>query len=225
MVSAAVAETLPSRVAGVIFDMDDTLFDSEKAWHEAAAALWRDAGGVFRGYDDRGGTVEDLANAFLDEFEEGTEREERMADVCARLEEAIRERLDVDLEPMPGADALTSRLAAVVPLAIGSNSPQRIVEQCVCAIGWEDRFTAALGVSADMNPKPAPDLYREAATRLGADPRDCVIFEDSPTGARAAVASGAFVVTIGDDARGIGTLAVDTLNDDIVTSWTPEQLT
>lgn len=219
------AETLPSRVAGVIFDMDDTLFDSEKAWHEAAAALWRDAGGVFRGYEDRGGTVEDLANAFLDEFGEGAEREERMADVCARLENAIRERLDVDLAPMPGADALTSRLAPVVPLAIGSNSPQRIVEQCVRAIGWEDRFTAALGVSADMNPKPAPDLYREAATRLGADPRDCVIFEDSPTGARAAVASGAFVVTIGDDARGIGTLAVDTLDDDIVTSWTPEQLT
>ena len=93
------------------------------------------------------------------------------------------------------------------------------------AIGWEDRFTAALGVSADMNPKPAPDLYLEAARRLGADPRDCVIFEDSVTGARAAVASGAFVVTIGDDARGIGTLAIDTLNDDIVTSWTPEQLT
>ncbi|MDU4693809.1 MAG: HAD family phosphatase [Dermabacter sp.] len=223
--SAAVAETLPSRVAGVIFDMDDTLFDSEKAWHEAAAALWREAGGIFRGYGDRGGTVEDLANAFLDEFGGGDEREERMADVCARLEDAIRERLDVDLPPMPGADALTSRLAQVVPLAIGSNSPQRIVEQCVRAIGWEDRFTAALGVSADMNPKPAPDLYREAATRLGADPRDCVIFEDSPTGARAAVASGAFVVTIGDDARGIGTLAVDTLNDDIVTSWTPEQLT
>ncbi len=221
----AVAETLPSRVAGVIFDMDDTLFDSEKAWHEAAAALWRDAGGVFRGYGDRGGTVEDLANAFLDEFGGGDEREERMGDVCARLEDAIRERLDVDLAPMPGADALTSRLAQVVPLAIGSNSPQRIVEQCVRAIGWQERFTAALGVSAHMNPKPAPDLYREAARRLGADPRDCVIFEDSPTGARAAVASGAFVVTIGDDARGIGTLAVDTLNDDIVTSWTPEQLT
>ncbi|EPH15211.1 MULTISPECIES: HAD family hydrolase [Dermabacter] len=219
------AETLPSRVAGVIFDMDDTLFDSEKAWHEAAAALWRDAGGVFRGYGDRGGTVEDLANAFLDEFGGGDEREERMGDVCARLEDAIRERLDVDLAPMPGADALTSRLAQVVPLAIGSNSPQRIVEQCVRAIGWQERFTAALGVSAHMNPKPAPDLYREAARRLGADPRDCVIFEDSPTGARAAVASGAFVVTIGDDARGIGTLAVDTLNDDIVTSWTPEQLT
>lgn len=219
------AETLPSRVAGVIFDMDDTLFDSEKAWHEAAAALWRDAGGVFRGYGDRGGTVEDLANAFLDEFGGGDEREERMGDVCARLEDAIRERLDVDLAPMPGADALTSRLAQVVPLAIGSNSPQRIVEQCVRAIGWQERFTAALGVSAHMNPKPAPDLYREAARRLGADPRDCVIFEDSPTGARAAVASGAFVVTIGDDARGIGTLAVDTLNDEIVTSWTPEQLT
>lgn len=219
------AETLPSRVAGVIFDMDDTLFDSEKAWHEAAAALWRDAGGVFRGYGDRGGTVEDLANAFLDEFGGGDEREERMGDVCARLEDAIRERLDVDLAPMPGADALTSRLTQVVPLAIGSNSPQRIVEQCVRAIGWQERFTAALGVSAHMNPKPAPDLYREAARRLGADPRDCVIFEDSPTGARAAVASGAFVVTIGDDARGIGTLAVDTLNDDIVTSWTPEQLT
>lgn len=219
------AETLPSRVAGVIFDMDDTLFDSEKAWHEAAAALWREAGGVFRGHDDRGGTVEDLANAFLDEFGVEGAREERMKEVCARLETSIRERLDVDLAPMPGADALTSRLAQVVPLAIGSNSPQRIVEQCVRAIGWEDRFTAALGVSADMNPKPAPDLYLEAARRLGADPRDCVIFEDSVTGARAAVASGAFVVTIGDDARGIGTLAIDTLNDDIVTSWTPEQLT
>ena len=222
---ATVVEALPGKVAGVIFDMDDTLFDSEKAWHEAAAALWREAGGVFRGHDDRGGTVEDVANDYLDEFGFEGAREDRMKEVCARLEASIRERLDVDLEPMPGADALTSRLANVVPLAIGSNSPQVIVEQCVSAIGWQDRFTAALGVNEGMNPKPAPDLYVEAARRLGVDPRDCVIFEDSPTGARAAVAAGAFVVTIGEAARGIGSAAVDTLEHDLITSWAPEKLT
>ena len=124
-------EALPGKVAGVIFDMDDTLFDSEKAWHEAAAALWREAGGVFRGHDDRGGTVEDVANDYLDEFGFEGVREDRMAEVCARLEASIRERLRTGLEPMPGADALTSRLARVMPIAIGSNSPQAIVEQCV----------------------------------------------------------------------------------------------
>ncbi|MCG7443693.1 HAD family phosphatase [Dermabacter vaginalis] len=218
-------EALPGKVAGVIFDMDDTLFDSEKAWHEAAAALWREAGGVFRGHDDRGGTVEDVANDYLDEFGFEGAREDRMAEVCARIEASIRERLRTDLEPMPGADALTSRLARVMPIAIGSNSPQAIVEQCVHAVGWQDRFKAALGVNEGMNPKPAPDLYVEAARRLGVDPRDCVIFEDSPTGARAAVAAGAFVVTIGEAARGIGSAAVDTLEHDLITSWAPEKLT
>lgn len=225
MVSRAVVEALPSRVAAVIFDMDDTLFDSEKAWHEAAAALWREAGGAFRGYDDRGGTVEDLANAYLDEFGFVGEREDRMNEICAQLEASIRERLRTDLAPMPGADALTSRLKKKLPLAIGSNSPQAIVEQCVHAIGWRDRFQVALGVGEGMNPKPAPDLYLEAARQLGVDPRDCVIFEDSPTGARAAVAAGAFVVTIGEAARGIGTASVDTLEHDLVSSWTPEKLT
>jgi beta-phosphoglucomutase-like phosphatase (HAD superfamily) len=46
------------------------------------------------------------------------------------------------------------------------------------------------------NPKPHPDVYLEAARRLNVDPANCIIFEDSPGGMKAARAAGARLVAV-----------------------------
>lgn len=210
---------LPMHVAGIIFDMDDTLIDSERAWHAASAELWRDAGSALEGRDFLGGTVEDVARAYLEDFPQAGESEEEL---CERLETLIRQHLRTSLAPMPGAHELVTRLGATLPLAIGSNSPSAIVRDSVKALGWDSYFTAALGTNDVAHPKPAPDLYQAAARALGAAPGECVIFEDSPVGTRAARSAGAFVVTVGPAARGLGHAAVPSLTDPAITEWNPE---
>lgn len=217
-------EQLPTLVAGVLFDMDDTLIDSERAWHEATCQMWREAGGELGEHDFLGGTAEGVAAVFVGELPDSRVQPEEYRDAVAqRLIHLIREHLTTELRPMPGASALLERLSGVVPLAIGSNSPSEVVQESVESLGWSRYFTAALGTNDVEHPKPAPDLYVAAAAALGADPRDCVVFEDSPLGTRAAVDAGAFVVTVGPAAQGHGHASIDSMNDPRILNWNPER--
>lgn len=208
---------LPSRVAAVLFDMDNTLVASEDAWFAAARQLWEDAGRDSSGKGILGGTVADVVDDYLRDFP----RADREA-VTTRMNDLLVSHLDGGVHPTTGAVELIERLSARMPITIASNSPSLIVTKVVAALGWEHHFTAALGVEDVDLPKPAPDLYLTAAARCGADIADCVVFEDSAVGAAAARAAGAFVVTIGPDAAHLGDLNVAGLTDPRVTDWTPE---
>ncbi|MCG6568530.1 HAD family phosphatase [Tessaracoccus sp. ZS01] len=208
---------LPQRVAAVLFDMDNTLVASEDAWFAATRKLWEEVGGDATGKGVLGGTVSDVVDDFLREYPDAdrTELSERMTNlIMANLAGGVR--------PTPGALALIERLSATMPITIASNSPTAIVEHVVSALGWGDLFTAALGTEDVERPKPAPDLYLAAAARCGVSIEDCVVFEDSPMGATAARASGAFVVTIGPETRHLGDVNVPDLTDPRITAWEPE---
>ena len=79
--------------------------------------------------------------------------------------------------------------------AIVTMSRHRMAEQVVSSIDF-DAFDAILGGDNVARPKPFPDPYLAGAEALGVDIRDCVALEDSPTGLRAAVASGATSIGI-----------------------------
>lgn len=208
---------LPGRVAAVLFDMDNTLVASEDAWFEAARQLWDEAGGDSTGKGILGGTVDDVVNEFLLDFPD-TDAEELSRRLVERLAGALAE----GVRPTPGAIELITRLSAYLPITIASNSPSEIVRQVVASLGWGPMFTAALGTEDVANPKPAPDLYLEAARLCGVGIADCVVFEDSPMGATAARQAGAFVVTIGPEAADLGDLNVASLTDALICSWKPE---
>ena len=210
-------QTLPTRVAAVLFDMDNTLVASEDAWFAAAHQLWREAGGDPRGKGVLGGTVQDVVDDYVRDFP-GTDPS-ALAD---RVVAMLTANLSNGVHATPGAVALLERISTTLPITIASNSPSVIVQQVVAALGWERLFTAALGTEDVARPKPAPDLYTAAATRCGVDIVDCVVFEDSLIGATAARASGAFVVTIGPDAANLGDVNVADLTDPRITSWRPE---
>ncbi|MFN3844354.1 MAG: HAD family hydrolase [Paracoccaceae bacterium] len=94
---------------------------------------------------------------------------------------------------VPGIlDVLDALDAAGIPFAMGSNgSDQKMQVTLGQHPGLIARFKGHLYSGQTLGrPKPAPDLYWHAAQALGVAPSDCVVIEDSPTGARAAQAAG-----------------------------------
>ncbi|GAB1361863.1 hypothetical protein MASR1M32_10990 [Rhodobacter sp.] len=92
---------------------------------------------------------------------------------------------------IPGIPALLDRLeAAGIPCAVGSNGAQEKMRITLGPHGLIPRFRALLSGRDFGRPKPAPDIYLAAAAACDAAPEDCVVIEDSPTGARAAIAAG-----------------------------------
>jgi HAD superfamily hydrolase (TIGR01509 family) len=79
---------------------------------------------------------------------------------------------------------------AGIPYAVGSNGPPEKMRISLGQHGLIPRFRAVLSGQALGKPKPAPDVYLAAAAACGADPAACVVIEDSPNGAKAALAAG-----------------------------------
>ena len=75
-------------------------------------------------------------------------------------------------------------------MAVVSGSNRANVERTLEAIGLRELFPVVLTADDGLPPKPAPDLFLEAARRLGVDPRDCQVFEDADAGLDAARRAG-----------------------------------
>lgn len=92
---------------------------------------------------------------------------------------------------VPGILHVFDRLdAARVPFAVGSNGTAEKMQISLGQHGLLPRFKAVLSAQALGHPKPAPDVYLAAARACGAAPEACVVIEDSPSGAKAALAAG-----------------------------------
>jgi HAD superfamily hydrolase (TIGR01509 family) len=183
--------------AAVIFDNDGLLLDTEDAWTRAEEQLFARRGRVFTLEHKRsllGSAGADAARkleAMLEEAGEG----ERLMD---ELQELVMEEALRGVTPRPGALELVERLrAAGVPIAVASNSRREFVERTLGSASLLDgRFEAVVSAEDVEHPKPAPDIYLEAARRLGTEPTECAALEDSPTGVAAAVAAGMKVIGV-----------------------------
>ncbi len=103
--------------------------------------------------------------------------------------------LEAGVPLIAGVPGVLDRLdAAGVPYAMGSNGSMAKMKITLGQHGIEGRFRAVLSGQALGAPKPAPDVYLAAAAACGADPKACVVIEDSAQGARAGLAAGARVL-------------------------------
>lgn len=187
----------PHRPAAVVCDMDGLLVDSERlerrAWQAAAAEHGIDMSderfATFVGHPaDEGERM--LRGYFGAEFDVPAWRES-----CHRRLRAI-----MDLEGVPLRPGALEWLAFVaghgLPVALATSSGPELVRD---RLGPHLGAFAAVVTRADVaRGKPHPDLYLEAARRLGVRPGECLALEDSPTGARSAIAAGMPVVLVPD---------------------------
>ena len=83
-----------------------------------------------------------------------------------------------------------------VPMAVASGSHRELVESTLAAIGIRDWFPVIVAAEDVINPKPAPDVFLEAARRLGVAPAICTVYEDADLGLEAARRAGMKAVDI-----------------------------
>jgi HAD superfamily hydrolase (TIGR01509 family) len=77
-----------------------------------------------------------------------------------------------------------------VPMAVASGSSPEAIEAVLAGTGLDAHLRTVVSADEVAHGKPAPDVFLEAARRLGADPAACVVLEDAAPGAAAAHAAG-----------------------------------
>jgi HAD superfamily hydrolase (TIGR01509 family) len=97
---------------------------------------------------------------------------------------------------IPGAVDAVRRIGARWPLAIASSSNPELIEVVLRVSGLDSLIRIAVSSQEVARGKPAPDVYLEAASRLGVHPARCVAVEDSHNGIRSAHAAGMRVIAI-----------------------------
>ena len=88
------------------------------------------------------------------------------------------------------------RYHSVLPMAVVSGSAREIVEKELKVIGAAHFFDVILTADDPFRPKPAPDLFFEAARRIGVQPALCQVFEDGDIGLQAAKNAGMIATDI-----------------------------
>lgn len=181
------------RPDAVLFDLDGVIVDSTPAHAAAWTALFAEEGVAFGPADYEAVALGRSRDAVLREVL-GDLAPDRMARLMARKVELVREWLDVHgLAPLPGTTAFLDALdAAGIPYAIATSS--RTPELLLGAAGLLERFAVIVDRDDVEHGKPEPDLYLEAARRLGVDPARCWVVEDAPVGVEAGLAAGCRVI-------------------------------
>jgi sugar-phosphatase len=101
-----------------------------------------------------------------------------------------------ELRLKPGCLDLLNAALGRVPMALASSSPRNLIDAVVGCLSLGPFLDVVLSGEAVDKPKPAPDIFLRAAAELGAPPGECVVFEDSLAGVRAARAAGATVIAV-----------------------------
>ncbi|MEU6446446.1 HAD family phosphatase [Streptomyces sp. NPDC046979] len=175
----------------VIFDLDGTLVDSEPNYYEAGRLTLAEYG------------VPDFTWADHETYV-GISTQETVADwkrryaLTAPVEEllAVKNRHYLELartsaRAYPEMRRLVERLASEgVPLAVASGSSPEAIGAILARTGLDAHLRTVVSADEVARGKPAPDVFLEAARRIGADPAHCVVLEDAAPGAAAAHAAG-----------------------------------
>jgi HAD superfamily hydrolase (TIGR01509 family) len=182
-------------IEAVVFDLDGVLLDTEQLWDEAREQLARERGGRWHENAQRdmmGMSSLEWSRYMHDVIGLPEPPEEISREVVRRLAELYRERLPA----VPGARKAVERLAARRPLGLASSSNRELIDLALELLGVVHLFAATVSSEEVPRGKPAPDVYLEAARRLGVDPSHAAAIEDSENGIRAAKAAGMRVVAI-----------------------------
>jgi HAD superfamily hydrolase (TIGR01509 family) len=179
----------------VFFDQDGVLIDSEGAGCAARRAIVADHGGRWKPEATRammGMSAPEWSRYLRDELGVALAPAEISDRVVARLLAGY----EVELPLLPGAVEAVKRLAARWPVALASSANRDVIDAVLSASGLAGTFGATVSGEEVARGKPAPDIYLEAARRLGVDPRRSAAIEDSTNGLRAAAAAGMLVVAL-----------------------------
>lgn len=180
-------------ISAVIWDLDGVLADTFdlhfQTWQQALASysisLSRDQYLPFFGQSPKEMRRFLDINKLSDTFPE-----------IRRRKEALFTQMSAFVQPVPGSRSWLMALSQWYPQAIASSAPMPVIEQLLEILHIRPYFQA-LASGAEMNSKPAPDVFLHAASLLGVPPQRCLVIEDSPCGVEAAKSAGMKCIGLG----------------------------
>jgi HAD superfamily hydrolase (TIGR01509 family) len=206
-------------IDAVVFDLDGLLIETEEIWDEVREELARERGGRWSESAQRdmmGMSSKEWSRYMHDEVGLAESPEEINDLVVARMADRYRSKLPL----LPGAVEAVERLADRWPLGVASSSNRPLIDLVLELSGLAPLFRATVSSEEVARGKPAPDVYLEAARRLGVRPERAAAVEDSEAGIRSASAAGLRVVAVpnrsfppGDEALELADVVLDSLAD------------
>jgi len=182
------------KIKAAIFDMDGTIADSEKIAKWVSKDFFAKRGIVLRKDEERdifGLNWKDLVREVLER--KGMEYDQQIKNT---LKERYVRNMRKKVEAIPGIYELLDDIKKDLKLALATNSRIREVDIICKKLGFDKYFEVKLARNHVKNAKPHPEIYLKAAEILKVSPRQCVVFEDSITGIKAAKAAGMFCIAI-----------------------------
>jgi len=184
----------PPRPRAIIFDCDGTLADSMPLHWRAWQVISRRHGLFFpedRFYSLGGVPSRDILKVL------SAEQDVRLDPLAvAREKEAEYLPLIAQVEPINTVVGVARENYGKIPLAVASGGTKRVIEQVLDHLDIRHLFQAIVTSEDVMNQKPAPDIFLEAARRLGVPPQCCRAYEDTDFGMRAIRAAGMEAVDV-----------------------------
>jgi HAD superfamily hydrolase (TIGR01509 family) len=208
-----------SSIEAVVFDLDGVLVDSEHVWDEVREELVRERGGRWheRAQADMMGMSSTEWSRYMHDVVGLSASPEEINDEVVRRMQA---RYANDLPLIDGAVQAVERLTASFRLALASSSNRLLIDAVLSEAGLARYFETTVSSEEVARGKPAPDVFLEAARRLGIVPGRCAAIEDSGNGLRAAHAAGMRVIAIPNrrypppsDALALADVRLDSLDD------------
>lgn len=184
---------------GVIFDMDGVVVDTSEAHYQA----WVWASKQLDQTMSREQFMQGFGRRNIDvltELSAGRHSAKLIEELDLEKEKRYRELFAKCSTLIPGIrETLIWLKEHNVPVALGTSAPKQNVDDVYALWGLQQYFTESVCAECVTNGKPHPEVFETAAARIERMPEQCIVFEDSNAGIKAAVASGAETIAVLND--------------------------
>jgi HAD superfamily hydrolase (TIGR01509 family) len=213
-------------ISAIVLDLDGVIVDTEEVWNRERRRYVADHGGTWTDAATR--TMQGMSSAewsayLAEELGADGEPPQISKDVAAMVVAEVERELPL----LPGAIRAVNALAHAYVLGLASSANREVIDAVLDGAAITERFATTISSEEVERGKPAPDVYLEAARRLGVDPANCAAVEDSSNGLRSAHAAGMLVIATPNhtfppapDALALARVVVDGIKD-----VTPELVT
>lgn len=181
-------------IKAVIFDMDGTIADSEKIAQKVTREFFKKRGIVLTREEEKimfGLNWKDLVKEILN-----SRRHEYKQSIKNTLKERYVRTMRKEVKALPGVYDLLEEISKNLKIGLATNSRHREVDIIFDKLGFHEYFHLKLARDHVKKGKPDPEIYLKAAEIFKVKPSECVVFEDSIIGLKAAKLAGMKTVAI-----------------------------